>query len=81
MWKTRSDSRKLAGMALRFHLSVASVYIATDLMYDYGLLQLPTPYGEILYYGRYIGMVVWYARKWCKKHELFKDLKRKTLRL
>lgn len=53
--------------AIKEYISLATLYIATDIAYDYGLLKLPSPLGDILYYGRYGGILIWYTVKFCRQ--------------
>lgn len=50
-------------ITLRPYLTLATFYMATDALYDLGLLKIPHPYGDILYFARYSFVIAWYSIK------------------
>ena len=44
-------------------MTLATFYILTDALYDWGLLKVPYPFGDILYFGRYSLVLLCYAAK------------------
>lgn len=60
---------------VRPYLSLATFYVLTDAFYDWGLLRLPYPYGDTLYFGRYALVVAWYGVKFLKHRLTFRTYK------
>ncbi len=57
------------------YITVGTIYMATDLAYDYGLLRLSYPLGDILYFGRYGIVIAWALLKFCRKKGLLQTLR------
>lgn len=62
---------------LKSYITVGTIYMATDLAYDYGLLRLGYPIGDILYFGRYGIVVTWAMLEFCRKRRLFQTLRKR----
>ena len=43
-------------------MSLGTVYVLSDAFYDYGLVKLPSPLSEVMYYGRYAVMIFLFLR-------------------
>ena len=57
------------------YLSLATLYLLTDLLYDYGLLKLTYPIGDILYYGRYVVIFGYYSINFCRKKKIVSKIR------
>ena len=57
-----SLSLKSIVKAARKSMSLSTFYVLSDAFYDYGLVKLPSPISEIMYYGRYAVMIFLFLR-------------------
>jgi hypothetical protein len=53
-------------VAAKPYLTLGTIYILTDALYDWGLLRMPHPFGDLLYFGRYSLVIGWYSTKFLK---------------
>jgi hypothetical protein len=54
-------------VSLQQFLTIATLYMASDALYDWGLLSLPQFYADLLYFGRYALVIIWYSIKFVRK--------------
>ena len=77
----KNVSKMLARLKdLRLYISIGTFYMATDLAYDYGLLRLGYPFGDLLYFGRYGMVIAWILIKFCKKKGLTQKIRTRLSR-
>ena len=50
-------------------MSLGTFYILSDAFYDYGLVKLPSPLSEVMYYGRYAVLIFLFLRTQYLKRE------------